>query len=86
MRSAPHIEHVESHSDYTLTLTFANGERRSLDFKPYLETSVFAPLSDLDLFRQVRIVYGSLEWPGERDLAYDSLYAESVPQAEDVPG
>lgn len=84
MRSAPHIVHATPHDDHTLTLSFENGERRSLDFKPYLGTPVFAPLADLDLFRKVRIVYGSLEWPGERDLAYDSLYAESVPLTEDV--
>ena len=86
MHSAPHIERAEPHDDHTLTLTFENEERRRLDFKPYLQTPVFAPLSDLDLFRQVRIVHGSLEWPGERDLAYDSLYAESVPLAEGVHG
>jgi hypothetical protein len=86
MRSAPHIEHAEPNNDHTVTLTFENGERRVFDFKPYLLTPVFAPLSDLDLFRQVKIVYGSLEWPGERDLAYDSLYAESVPLSEGVHG
>ena len=34
--------------------------------------------------RQVRVVYGSLEWPGERDLAYDMLYAESTPLPAEV--
>ena len=84
MHSAPHIAHAEPHDNYTITLTFENGERRLLDFKFYLQTPVFAPLADTDLFRQVSIVYGSLEWPGERDLAYDSLYAESVPLTESV--
>ncbi|MEM1043838.1 MAG: DUF2442 domain-containing protein [Bacteroidota bacterium] len=79
-----HIEHAEARRDHTLTLTFENGERRVLDFKPYLDTPVFAPLADFALFQQVKVVYGSLEWPGERDLAYDSLYAESVPLAEGV--
>ncbi len=86
MRSSPYIERADPHDDHTLTLSFENGERRAFDFKPYLETPVFAPLADLSLFRQVRIVYGSLEWPGERDLAYDSLYAESVPLPESIHG
>ncbi len=84
MRSAPHIQHAKPHDDHTLTLGFENGEIRRLDFKPYLQTPVFAPLADLALFREVQVVYGSLEWPGERDLAYDSLYAESVPLTLDA--
>ncbi len=49
------------------------------DFKPHLAVPVFVALRDLDLFRQVRVVHGSLEWPGERDLAYDMLYVASTP-------
>ena len=84
MLSTPYISLVEPNDDHTLTLTFENGERRLLDMKPYLKTPVFAPLIELEFFRQVRIVYGSLEWPGERDLAYNSLYAESAP-LEPIP-
>ena len=80
----PHITRAEPYGDHTIAITFENGELRLFDFKPYLDTPVFAPLVDLDLFQQVRIVHGSLEWPGERDLAYDSLYAESVPLAESI--
>ncbi len=86
MRSAPYIEHAKPHENHTITLTFENGERRLFDFKPYLQTPVFAPLIDPVLFKQVRIVYGSLEWPGERDLAYDLLYAESEPLPESIHG
>ena len=65
--------------DYRLLLTFENGEERIYDLAPRLESEVFAPLRTRELFERVRVAYGSLEWPGERDLAYDSLYAESVP-------
>ncbi len=82
MPSAPHIREAEPHDDHTLT--FENREERWFDMQPYLRTPVFAPLASLDLFRQVEVVRGSLEWPGERDLAYDSLYAESVPLEENV--
>lgn len=84
MESTPKITRVEPHDNHTLTLAFSNGEQRVFDLKPHLETPVFIALRDLDLFRQVRVVYGSLEWPGERDLAYDMLYAASTPLPAEV--
>ncbi len=85
MQPTPKITCAEPHDDYTLTLTFSNREQRLFDLKPHLPTPVFAPLRDSTLFRQVRVVHGSLEWPGERDLAYDMLYAESTPLPAEVP-
>jgi hypothetical protein len=32
-------------------------------------------------FKVARVVAGSVEWPGEIDLNYDSLYLESKPVA-----
>lgn len=79
MQPTPTITRAAPHDDHTLTLTFSNGEQRLFDFKPHLAVPVFVALRDLDLFRQVRVVHGSLEWPGERDLAYDMLYVASTP-------
>ena len=79
MKRTPKIEAVEPRDDYTLLLTFENGEQRVYDMRPELSTEVFEPLRDLGLFRQVQVVRGSLEWPGERDLAYDMLHYRSEP-------
>lgn len=76
---APMLVAVDPHRDYTLTLTFENGERRRMDMRPYLDSEVFGPLKDLSLFAAVRVAFGSLEWPGERDLGYDMVYAVSEP-------
>ncbi len=84
MQPTPRITRVEPHDNHTLTLTFSNGEQRLFDLTPHLNTPVFAALCDVDPFRQVRVVYGSLEWPEERDLAYDMLYAESTPLPAEV--
>ncbi len=75
----PKITSAHTHDDYTITLTFQNREQRRFDMTPYLDSEVFAPLKDLTLFHQVRVVFGSLEWPGERDLASDMLYLKSEP-------
>ncbi len=45
----------------------------------YLRYPVFQPLQNVGLFSLARVVFGSVEWPGEVDLSYDTLYLESVP-------
>ena len=79
MYDAPFLVAAAPHDDHTLTLTFATGEKRQFDAAPLLDTPAFASLRDLEVFAQVKVVYGSLEWPGERDLAHDMLYARSTP-------
>ena len=76
---------ARTRGDYRLLLEFENGEERVYDLAPRLESEVFAPLRTRELFERVRVVAGSLEWPAERDLAYDSLYAESVPRSAETP-
>ncbi|MDP3293888.1 MAG: DUF2442 domain-containing protein [Nevskia sp.] len=61
---------------YQLDVEFANGERRIFDVRPYLDKGVFRLLKDVRRFAAARIVAGSVEWPGEIDLSYDTLYLE----------
>ena len=42
-------------------------------------------LRDLAVFRGVRMVAGSIEWPGGMDLSYDTLYLGGVPLDSSVP-
>jgi hypothetical protein len=57
---------------------FDNGETRLFDLTPYLDQGVFRALRDSPDFAQARVVDGSVEWPGEIDLSYDTLYLRSV--------
>jgi hypothetical protein len=75
----PFVESVEPQDNYRLLLTFENGEKRIFDVKPYLSMRVFMPLRKTALFKTVRVVSGSIEWRGEIDLSYDTLYLESTP-------
>lgn len=61
---------------YRLDVEFANGVRRIFDVRPYLEKGVFRQLKDMERFAAVRVVAGAVEWPGEIDLSYDTLYLE----------
>ena len=67
---------------YCLLLTFENGEKRIFDLKPYFDKPVFARLKNSALFKTARVVSGSVEWQGEIDLSYDTLYLESKPIKE----
>lgn len=64
--------------DYQLDVVFANGGRRIFDVRPYLEHGVFRQLKDTEQFSAVRVVAGAVEWPGEIDLSYDTLYVEGA--------
>ncbi len=50
--------------------------------KPYLQHGVFVRLQNRAAFQAARVVAGSVEWPGEVDLSYDTLYLESRPIME----
>jgi hypothetical protein len=68
--------------NYRLLLNFENGETRIFDAVPYLEKGVFTRIRHPGLFGLAKVVAGSVEWPGEIDLSYDTLYLESKPVAQ----
>jgi hypothetical protein len=73
----PYVKSVEPKDNYSLLLTFENGEKRIFDLRPYLNMGVFKRLQNIALFKTARVVSGSVEWQGEIDLSYDTLYLES---------
>jgi hypothetical protein len=74
----PRVARVVPNDDYTLTLTFANGQVRFFDVKPYLERGIFKELKDPSLFKTVQVSMGTVRWQGGQDLCPDTLYEESV--------
>ena len=77
----PHVKQVRPKENYQLEVVFENGEQRCFDVKPYLYRGVFTRLQNRATFRAARVVAGSVEWPGEIDLSYDTLYLKSQPMA-----
>jgi hypothetical protein len=71
------ITAVTPTDNYTLLLTFANGERRSLDMKPYLHRGVFRELTDEKIFRTAHLSFDTVAWKNEIDLAPEILYEKS---------
>jgi len=70
---------VRANKDFTLDLQFNDGSLRRFDATPYLNYGVFTELKDIHYFQQVRIAFGTVQWPHEQDISPETLYLESEP-------
>ena len=87
------IKSVDYISDYLLHVVFKDGHERLIDLHSFLSTSGFPFVSkylDLDLFRQVRVDYGTIAW-GDNDMDinplsiyYGEFEAADSPYKEDI--
>jgi len=73
----PRVTQVKPEQNFTLLITFNNGEEKSFDVKPYLEIGIFRELQDVSLFNSVKPFLGSIQWANGVDLCPDTLYLES---------
>ena len=77
---SPDVVGVIPNSDFTLTLTFANGEKKKFDMTPYIGRSKwFEELRDWNYFSQARPDLGTVVWTNGQDLCPDTFYLDSVP-------
>lgn len=79
------VESVRVLPDHHLLLTFTTGERRRFDMRPYLRYPVFRKLETPGAFAQARVAYGTVVWPGDIDIAPETLFDRSVPVEDGVP-
>jgi hypothetical protein len=70
---------VEVKQDYKLLLEFENGEKRLFDMFPYMDKKPFVQLKGSPLFARAFVDYGTVVWPGEIDIAPETLYDRSKP-------
>ena len=70
---------VSPNTDFQLDLVYANGEQRRFDMKPLLSVKPWDRIADPYIFKLVRADYGTVVWPGEIDIAPETLYDDSVP-------
>ena len=77
MRMEIELTDVKPSENYTLLLTFNNGEVRRFDMKPYLDLEMFIELRNLKVFNSVRKSYDTIQWDNEADIDPDILYNES---------
>lgn len=70
---------VMPRADGTLLLVFENNEQRVFDMKPLLSEKPFTKLQDKRLFLRARVELGTVAWPGNIDVAPETLWDCSTP-------
>jgi hypothetical protein len=70
---------VQATADYILLLEFENGERRVFDMAPFMDKRPFIRLKNSSIFSKATVDYGTVVWPGNIDIAPETLYDLSVP-------
>jgi len=70
---------VEPLPDMALRVTFTDGTTGEVRLRDFLQSAavsgtIFEPLRDPEVFRQVRVELGTVTWPNGADLAPDAMY------------
>ena len=73
------VTRVIPRDDFTLELWFDTGDHRMFDVRPYLNRGVFTRLQDPALFRQAFVALDTVCWPGNIDIAPETLFDRSRP-------
>jgi hypothetical protein len=70
------VESFEVAAPYTIQVTFDDGTKQLIDFKPVLAGELFGPLRDLNLFNQVFVdtEAHTLVWPNGADFDPATLH------------
>ena len=53
----PRVKKVSPNPDYTISLTFENGENKIFDVKPYLEKGIFQDLKTIQYFLNIFYIW-----------------------------
>lgn len=70
---------VQRQADHRLLLELENGERRVFDMTPLLVQKPWLRLQPCHLFTRVFVENGTVAWPGNIDIAPETLYDGSIP-------
>lgn len=76
-----HVVAVVPHEDYTLTVTFRDGDKKLYDMRPLIDGErafkPYAPLIDINLFMKAHVC-GSVAWSDKIDIAPEELYENGI--------
>lgn len=73
------VKQVVPRRDYTLSLTFENGEQRIYDAKALLKLRPWEKLNNIDFFMLAHVEYATVVWNEDVDIDPEELYAYSKP-------
>jgi len=69
---------VQTSDGHWLFLEFENGEQRCFDMTPYFDQKPWVRIKSPSLFQQAFVENGTVAWPGNIDMAPETLYDLSV--------
>ena len=69
---------VEYFKDYTLKLTFNNGEKRAVDFTPLMQNGICRKLQNIEYFKKFTLDPFTVDWNNEIGFAPQYLYERGV--------
>lgn len=75
------VKEVCPRNDYTLLLTFADGQHRIYDAAPLLQKPIYAELKNLSFFLSAKVDGDTVIWNEDIDIAPEHLYECSTPVA-----
>lgn len=67
---------VELKPPLALAVRFSDGTKGTVRFEASHLRGVFEALKDPEVFRQAKVEFGTVSWPGDIDLAPDAMYRE----------
>jgi len=68
------VRAVEVKRGHVVTVSFADGSRRDIDFERFLCGRLFNQLRSKARFREIRVEDGAVAWPNGADICPDVLY------------
>ena len=69
------VKSVRALPEYRLAVELADGRKGVFDMHPFIDQPGLQRLNDAAYFASVGIRLGALTWPGEEDIAPDTLSA-----------
>jgi Protein of unknown function (DUF2442) len=69
---------IEAISHPTLLIAFSDSSLRRFSVESLLVYPFFEPLKNPHLFAQARIAHRTITWPGDIDIAPETLWMDSV--------
>lgn len=76
------IKSAKPIENYIVEIGFSNGERKTIDLKPYLLGDIFESIkNDRDVFKGIKVdhVAGTIYWSNGADIDPDVLFGSEVP-------
>ena len=69
---SPRVVDVIPEQDYTLLVTFNNGQKRRYNVRNLFDLPIYKDLKKV--FMAASVKYGTVVWPGDIDISPDTLY------------